>query len=101
MEDKDIIGKEFTVFKFDTWKQVSWYDSEDKYIGTTGVVLNVHEKYPEYVNVEIRSEYGSRLTSKHFPTHLIKEYFEAIQREEENKTVDDLLIEMKQLISRI
>lgn len=100
MEDIDIVGKKFTVFKFDKWKQVSWYDSEDKYIGTTGVVENINSTYPEYAQVKLTSRSG-RTMKKHFPTHLIREQLEAIQREEENKTVDDLLIEMKQLISKI
>lgn len=99
MEDKDIIGKEFTVFKFEKFKLINWHSFEDKYIGAKGVVLNVHGQYPEYVNVEIRSETGSKLTSKHFPTHLIKEHFEEMNRE--NKSVDELIIEMKHLISRI
>lgn len=99
MEDIDIVGKEFTVFKFEKFKRTRWYESDDKYIGAKGVVLNVNGQYPEYVNVEIQSEYGSRLTTKHFPTHLIKEHFEEINRE--NKSVDELIIEMKYLISRI
>ena len=98
MEDIDIVGKEFTVFKFDKWKQVSWYDSEDKYIGTTGVVENIHSMYPEYAQVKLTSRSGKTM-KKHFPTHLIKEHFEEMNRE--NKSVDELIIEMKQLISRI
>ena len=99
MENEDIIGREFTVFKFEKFKLANWYVSDDKYIGAKGVVLNVHSQYPEYVNVEIRSKAGARLATKHFPTHLIKEHFEEMKRE--NRSIDELIIEMKQLISRI
>lgn len=99
MEDKDIVGKNFTVFKFEKFKYTNWYDSDDHYIGTTGVVKNVHETYPEYTNVILTSISG-KVQSKHFPTHLVKEQIEKEEREN-NKSVDDLLIEMKQLISRI
>ena len=99
MEDKDIVGKKFTVFKFDKFKYTSWYHSDDEYIGTVGVVKNIHDTYPEYANIELRSKKG-KISTKHFPTHLVKEQIEKEEREN-NKTVDDLLIEMKQLISRI
>ena len=95
MEDKDIVGKEFTVFKFEKFNYISWDKTLDKYIGATGKVLNLHSEHPEYANVNLTSKSG--IIEKHFPTHLIREQLE----ESENKSIDDIIIEMKQLILQI
>lgn len=96
MKDEDIAGKEFTIFKYDKFKSISWESGHDKYIGSKGKVRNIHSRYPEYTSVDITTENG-RVIQKHFPTHLVIEKLE----EEENRSVDDILNEMKQLISRL
>jgi hypothetical protein len=95
MEDKDIVGKKFTVFKFEKFSYISWDRSLDKYIGTTGEVLNLHSEHPEFANVILTSKAGT--IKKHFPTHLIREQLEEL----EDKSIDDIIIEMKQLILQI
>jgi radical SAM superfamily enzyme with C-terminal helix-hairpin-helix motif len=96
MKDEDIVGKEFSIFKYADYKNISWESKLDEYIGSKGRVKNIHPHYPEYTNVEIkRRDYT--VMQKHFPTHLIKEQIE----KEENRSVDDILNEMKHLISRI
>jgi hypothetical protein len=95
MEDKDIVGKEFTVFEFERFNYINWERSLDVYIGTTGKVMNLHHEHPEYANVALNSKAGVRY--KHFPTHLIRKQLEEL----EDKSIDQIIIEMKQLILQI
>jgi hypothetical protein len=101
MKDEDIIGKEFSVFRYDRYRSISWDHRHDKYIGDTAVVLNLHSTWPEYALAEIITQKDGKIP-KHFPTHLIREQLEQKEKEEEeNTSVEDLLVTMKQLISRI
>jgi hypothetical protein len=100
MENKDIVGREFTCFEFSSERLLT-YGDQANYVGLTGKVIQINSAYPQYARVAVTDEKGVR-KEPHYPTHLIKEQLEAKDREEEeNKTVDDLLIEMKQLISQI
>ena len=73
-------------------------------IGKNATVIELNAAYPKYARVAVTNKKGIR-KEPHYPTHLIKEQLEARDREEErkqeNKSVDDILIEMKQLISQI
>ena len=107
METKDIIGKEIIAFKFESDKNITWHKKYDDFIGCVGIVEEINQAYPQYTRVIITDKKGKK-QSLHIPTLGIKEQLEAKEREreeeerkQENKTVDDLLIEMKQLISRI
>ncbi len=99
MEDKDIVGREFTCFEFSSDRTLT-YGEQSKFVGLTAVVDNLNSAYPEYASVTLINKEG-RKRHPHYPTAMIREQLEAKQREEEEKSVDDLLIEMKQLISRI
>lgn len=103
METKDIVGREFTCFEFSSDKQLSYREQAD-YVGLTGKVIELNAAFPKYARVAVTNKKGIR-KEPHYPTHLIKEQLEARDREEErkqeNKSVDDILIEMKQLISKL
>jgi hypothetical protein len=98
METKDIIGKKFTCFKFESDLRLSWTSDYEEVLGKTGKVLNIHPEFPKYANVKVNV--SSRKTEcLHFPTEQIKEQLEKV--EYDNKSIEELLNEMKQLISRI
>jgi hypothetical protein len=99
MERKDIIGKEFTCFEFESDGTLS-YGEQKNYIGLTGIVKEINASYPKYARVMITDRSGRKL-EPHYPTDMILEQLKKLQEEEENKSVDDILNEMKQLIYRI
>jgi long-subunit fatty acid transport protein len=101
MEPKDIIGKEFTCFKFKSDSNLSYTPNYDTILGKTATVVNINSSYPQYANVKITTSIGKR-TECHFPTKMIIEQLEQLEKVEyENKSVEELLNDMKQLISTI
>ena len=96
MEPKDIIGKEFTCFKFkDDKKLILWDSVYEKTLGKTATVIEINSSHPQYAYVKINVGIG-KTRSLHFPTQMIID-----QIEYGNKSVEEILNEMKQLISRI
>tara|TARA_R110000868_G_scaffold243667_2_gene499688 strand:+ start:91 stop:393 length:303 start_codon:yes stop_codon:yes gene_type:complete len=100
METKDIIGKEFIGFKFESDKNLTWHKKYDDFIGCVGIVEEINKAFPQYTRVTITDKKGKK-QSLHIPTLGIKEQLESKEREEEEKSIDDILVEMKHLISRL
>lgn len=98
MEDKDLIGKEFDFFKYKSVSHLTWYNSLEKYIGTRCKVLDVHDKYGQFVRVQVYPTIGKKF-QKHFSKELVIEQIE--KKERENMSVEDILSELKQLTSQI
>ena len=96
MEPKDIIGKEFTCFKFKDDKELILWDSVyESTLGKTATVIEINSSHPQYAYAKINVGIG-KTRSLHFPTQMIID-----QIEYENKSVEEILNEMKQLVSRI
>lgn len=95
MEDKDLIGKEFEFFKYESVPHLSWDDKYAKYIGCKSVVQSRHSNYPQFVLSEVYPPIGKKFP-KHFPTDQLKE-----QIKRESMSVEDILSELKQLTSQI
>lgn len=97
MEPKDIIGKEFTCFKFDKLpdRLITWDSIYESYIGKTGRVIEINSGHPQYAFVEIKLDDGSRRNA-HYPTQMIMDKIEF-----ESKSVEELLNEIKQLTAQI
>ena len=97
MEPKDIIGKEFTCFKFDKLpdKLIAWDSVYEKTLGKTATVIEINSSHPQYAYAKINIGIG-KTRSLHFPTQMIMD-----QLEYGNKSVEEILNEMKQLVSRI
>jgi len=92
----DIIGKEFTCFKFKDDKELILWDSVyESTLGKTATVIEINSSHPQYAYAKINIGIG-KTRSLHFPTQMIID-----QIEYENKSVEEILNEMKQLISRI
>jgi hypothetical protein len=98
METKDIIGKEFTCFEFSSDERLQ-YVEQANYVGLTGVVKNLNRRFPKYALVMITDASGT-IRERHYPTDMIKQQLEA-KEEEENKSINDILIELKQLTSKL
>lgn len=98
METKDIIGKEFEFFEYKDVPHLKWDEEYAKWVGAKCVVVRPHARYPEATAVEVYPTIGKKFT-KHFPTEQIKEQLE--KAEYDNKSTEEILNEMKQLISRI
>jgi hypothetical protein len=93
---KDLIGKEFTTFKFPNQERLNYQSDYDRVLDLSAVVTSIHDAYPEYANAEITLKDGKK-ANKYYPSEMIKQQIE----EKENKSVDDILNEMKHLMSRI
>ena len=92
----DIIGKEFTCFKFELPdKLIKWDGMYESTLGKTATVIEINSSHPQYTYAKINVGIG-KTRSLHFPTQMIID-----QLEYENKSTEELLNEMKQLISRI
>jgi len=95
MEPQDIIGKEFTCFKFESDDRLKWNFEYDNLIGKTGTVVKLHDHYQQYARVKVHTTIGKTI-ERHFPTQMIID-----QLQFENKSIEDLLNNMKQLISKL
>lgn len=94
----DIIGKEFTCFKFELPDKLIQWDSHSQYestLGKTATVIEINSSHPQYAYAKINVGIG-KTRSLHFPTQMIID-----QIEYGNKSVEEILNEMKQLVSRI
>jgi len=98
METKDIIGKEFEFFRYQSIPNLKWDDVYDKYIGAKCIAIREHFRYPHATLTDVYPTIGKKFT-KHFPTEQIKEQIE--KAEYDGKSTEELLNEMKQLVSRI
>jgi len=98
MEDKDIIGKEFEFFKYKDVPNLRWDDEYIKHIGAKCIVVRQHMRHPHATLADVYPTIGKKFT-KHFPTEQIKEQLE--KAEYDNKSTEELLNEMKQLILKL
>ena len=92
----DIIGKEFTCFKFELPdKLIQWDGQYESTLGKTATVIEINSGHPQYAYAKINVGIG-KTRSLHFPTQMIID-----QIEYDNKSINDILNDMKQLISTI
>jgi hypothetical protein len=96
MKPEDIIGKKITCFEFKPIDHLVIFSQEYKNcIGKTGIVKEINITHPQYAYVRINTSIG-KSTHLHYPTQMIID-----QLQYENKSTEDLLNDMKQLMSRI
>ena len=96
MEPEDIIGKKITCFEFKPNDGLVSFDQDYKNcIGKTGIVKEINIMHPQYADVRINTSIG-KSKHLHYPTQMIMD-----QLQYENKSTEDLLNDMKQLMSRI
>ena len=98
METKDIIGKEFEFFEYKDVPNLKWSEEYAKWIGAKCVVVRPHARHSHATLAEVYPTIGKKF-AKHFPTEQIKEQLE--KAEYDSKSTEELLNDMKQLISRI
>jgi len=99
MEPKDIIGKEFTCFKFELPdKLIQWDGVYESTLGKTATVIEINNGHPQYAYAKINVGIG-KTRKLHFPTQMIIEQLELAKYDD--KSVEELLNDMKQLISTI
>jgi hypothetical protein len=98
MEDKDIVGKTFTAFKFHKTKHLHYTSQYEQSFGKKAKVLHLHHDLPyAYCSIKINP---TTTIQNYYPTERIIEQLEEVEKEQ-NQSIDDILIEMKQLISQI
>lgn len=96
MKPDDIIGKEFTCFKFELPDRLIVWDSiYESTLGKTATVIEINIGHPQYAYVKINVGIG-KTRSLHFPTQMIID-----QIEYGNKSIEELLNEIKQLTAQI
>lgn len=93
MKDEDIIGREITCFKFDSYTKLKYSQTYEKFEGLSGIVKNLHSNYPEYANVEIIVDGKTQMWC--YPTELVKKQLEEL---DEVVDIDDILLQIKNLI---
>jgi hypothetical protein len=96
MKPKDIIGKEFTCFEFKPTDTIVTFDKTyQDCVGKTAIVRSLNNVFPHYAEVKVCVSIG-KVIYRHYPTQMIID-----QIEYENKSVDDILNDMKKLLSTI
>lgn len=96
MEDKDIVGKKFTCFEFKSIDTLVSYNKEyQECVGKSATVIQINDMHPQYAYAKINISVG-KTKSLHYPVQMIID-----QLQYENKSTEDLLNDMKQLMSRI
>jgi hypothetical protein len=86
----DIIGKEFTCFKFEPIDNLILWDVRyQRLIGRTAIVTEIDSSHPQYAYVKVISPVGEN-EHVHYPTQMIID-----------KSIEELLNEMKQLTSQL
>jgi len=98
MEIKDIIGKEFEFFRYQSIPNLNWDEDYAKYIGAKCIAIREHFRYPHATLADVYPTIGKRFT-KHFPTEQIKEQIE--KNKIDSMSIEDILSEVKQLTSQI
>jgi hypothetical protein len=98
MELKDIVGKEFICFEFQSDKLLKFNDYKN-YVGLKGLVKKINKYYPEYALVIIIDVNGIK-QELHYPANMILKQLKEVEKEQ-NQSIDDILIELKQLTSQI
>jgi hypothetical protein len=97
MKQKDIIGKEFICFKFELPdKLIQWDGQYESTLGKTATVIEINSSHPQYAYAKINVGIGKTRSLHFFPTQMIID-----QIEYDNKSINDILNDMKQLISTI
>lgn len=96
MEPKDIIGKEFTCFKFEPIDNLIGFDVRyQRLVGRTAVVIEINSSHPQYAYVRVNTPIGES-EQVHYPTQMIID-----QLDYGKKSVEELLNEIKQLTAQI
>lgn len=99
MKPDDIIGKEFTCFKFELPDRLILWDSVyESTLGKTATVIEINIGHPQYAYAKINVGIG-KTRSLHFPTDQIIEQIEKNKRD--SMSIEDILSEVKQLTSQI
>ena len=96
MEDKDIIGKEFTCCKFEKTPMLQFTSDYEKIIGLKSEVRQIHKEHPEYTQVEITLQNG-RKDTRYFPTEVVKKQIE----EMENRPTDYFFYEVRKILAKL
>jgi hypothetical protein len=98
MEDKDIIGKTFTAFKFNSTIGLHYSSQYKESFGKKAKVIHLHHNLP-YAYCSIKISPTTEIQN-FYPIKMIKEQFEGIEKEQ-NQSIDDILNEIKQLTSKL
>ncbi len=98
MEDKDIIGKTFTAFKFNRRTGIGYSTQYEESFGKEAKVLYLHDNIAyAYCSIIISP---TTEIQNFYPIAMIKEQLEGIEKEQ-NQSIDDILNEIKQLTSKL
>jgi len=96
MEDKDIIGKEFTCCKFEKMPMLQFSSTYENILGLKGEVRKIHKEHPEYtqVLVTLKNEHKELI---YFPTEVVKKQIE----EMENKPIEHYFDNVKKILAKL
>lgn len=99
MEDKDVIGKTFIAFKFDDTHHPLRYNYQyEESFGKKAKVLNLHSSLP-YANCRIKIS-STTTIENYYPIQMIKDQLEEKEKEEA-MSIEDIINQMKHLISKL
>lgn len=99
MEDKDVVGKIFNAFKFDDTHFPLRYNYQyEESFGKKAIVLNLHSSLP-YANCSIKISSTTKIEN-YYPIQMIKDQLEE-NKKEEAMSIEDIIIKMKQLTSKL
>lgn len=98
MEDKDVIGETFIAFKFDDKHHPLRYNFQyEESFRKKAEVLHLHHDLPyAFCRIEISP---TTKIENYYPIQMIKDQLEEKEKEE-TMSIEDIINQMKQLISR-
>ena len=91
LDEKELVGQEVEGFKFKGDSTLSWYESDEKYIGRKAKVHRIH---PDYPYAELKFDYDGYL--KWYPVNGLKQHIK-----DNNKTEDELYGDIYSLLKKI
>ena len=97
MEDKDVIGKTFIAFKFDD-THLKYSSQYEESFGKKAQVLHLHHNLP-YAFCRINISSTTKIEN-YYPLQMIKDQLEEKEKEEA-MTIEDIINQMKHLISKL
>ena len=90
---RDLIGKKFKGFKFTSRIGITFVGSMKEFVGKTGIVTNIDES-SDICTVQFPREVDQHQFHWNYP---ISELMQHLVEEEEDSSIEELIIKMKQL----
>lgn len=91
LDEKELVGQEVEGFKFKSTTLLSWYESDEKFIGKKG---KVHRLHPDQPYAEIKFDFDGHI--KWYPVEDLRQ-----QIKDKNKSEEELYGDLYSILKKI